>query len=280
MTKESERENKGKHFFVRVSDSIGISDSVDVEVKKAYKAAMGTLSLSGHYYQVATDVVNRVERAGTINPADLDILKVTLTDWQKYDNRMQTELEEQRAQKNPEGLRNIDAELKDYMHNVLKKQELSNATWANILNHFSVKSSKAYETNEFSKKSHEELLSIFKEWVGTIDKNLISSITHGLDEEGIDIIVETVLPKFKFGIQIKSNGDLLESNFIRDVKAQITESKQYDLRGFIIILCGDLTKNKVRSRSRSLTALVSRFTDDYVKIVPPEQAISMVKMCQ
>jgi hypothetical protein len=109
---------------------------------------------------------------------------------------------------------------------------------------------------------------------------LISSITHGRNECGVDIIVETVLPRFKFGLQIKSNQDLLEKNFTKDTKAQITDSRKYNFRGVIVILCGNLRNSEVRSKSRNLVSELNRLTDDYVKVVPSEQAISRVKMLQ
>ena len=67
---------------------------------------------------------------------------------------------------------------------------------------------------------------------------------HNMREAGIDIIIELMASRIKFGIQIKSPSDMKGLDFSRHVKSQIFDSHKHKLSKLIIALAGDLSKKR------------------------------------
>lgn len=87
---------------------------------------------------------------------------------------------------------------------------------------------------------------------------------HNMREAGIDIIIELMVSKVKFGIQIKSPSDRKIKNFSIHVKSQIFDSRKHKLSRLIIALAGDLNN---KSHSQKIGAIKSELSQADMKDV-------------
>src|SRR5215212_3853885 len=88
-------------------------------------------------------------------------------------------------------------------------------------------------------------------------------------EAGIDILIELMISKIKFGIQIKTPNDIKKDKekeyFIKNVKAQIFDSKRHRLTRTIVAIAGDLNN---KSHSEKIGALNSEINQsDYLDVI-------------
>jgi hypothetical protein len=127
--------------------------------------------------------------------------------------------------------------------------------WFNeFLKAFSVESCPKEETKFFVGIPHETILKWLLSWVEAKDKPLFGDVTHGLQEGGIDILIQVCTgTKPKFGIQVKNDNDLKEKDFTQKIKAQITDTKKHKLQGLIIVLAADMNDKSVEGRVNGIT---------------------------
>lgn len=94
------------------------------------------------------------------------------------------------------------------------------------------------DTLFFHKCSHEELLSIFAKYLELNENvlgNLKLDITQGLNDRGVDIIA--YIGECKVGFQLKSDYDVNQNDFAKDVKRQLTESHAHGLDKWYLLIC-------------------------------------------
>lgn len=94
------------------------------------------------------------------------------------------------------------------------------------------------DTLFFHKRSHEELLSTFTKYL-ELNKNVLGNlkldITQGLNDRGVDIIADT--GECKIGFQLKSDYDVNQNDFAKDVKRQLAESYAHGLDKWYLLIC-------------------------------------------
>jgi hypothetical protein len=96
---------------------------------------------------------------------------------------------------------------------------------------------------------------------------------HNMREAGIDIIIELMVSRIKFGIQIKSPSDMKGSDFSRHVKSQIFDSHKHKLSKLIIALAGDLSKKGHSQRIGGIISELSQIDTGYVIVLTPEKMV-------
>lgn len=149
---------------------------------------------------------------------------------------------------------------------------------------FDVESVPESETEYFKKNnvSHAKLSRIFEYWIdqskSIFGEPITIHQTQSLRDSGVDFIVEFISSRFKIGFQIKSYGDVKDKYFHKNVNAQITESKRYDLQKLVIAIVGNLADEKVQGQKiRGLIAELKQRNDDYLFIIPPEKVLPICK---
>ena len=138
------------------------------------------------------------------------------------------------------------------------------------------------ETKYFSDKTHKELLIVVKDW---FNKQLKLSHeiqnTHGLQERGIDTIA-ILNHYYLFGIQVKSQFDMLKPNFKKELDAQITRMQSHPIEYWLIILCGNLTDKAIAQKVPTVKQTIININrnfppDKKIKIIGPRAALSIFK---
>jgi len=127
---------------------------------------------------------------------------------------------------------------------------------------------------------HAKLCRIMEYWIdqckAIFGEPVTITQTQSLRDAGVDLLVELVTTKIKFGFQLKSYGDVNEKLFHKNVQAQIAESKRYGLTKLIIGIAGNLTDEKRQGQKiRGLIAELKQNKDNYLHIIPPEKLLSI-----
>ena len=100
-------------------------------------------------------------------------------------------------------------------------------------------------------------------------------LTQSLQDRGCDLVIEWP-QRAKYGVQLKSNGDVTETNFANKTIAQIQDSRQHNLRRLYVILAADITGNSNAQKVRGLMSRISAMNDPYVVAVPPERVWNLL----
>lgn len=149
---------------------------------------------------------------------------------------------------------------------------------------FNVKPSPTTETKIFKKlrNQQEELDNAFEYWldqskmvfgeVAKIDK------IHGMKEAGIDLLLNLTSSKFKFGIQIKTNGDIKKKNFSNQVLSQKSLSLKHNLSSYLVAFAGDMTDRSQNLKVRSMISELSQQGDNYAIPLTPEKVLTIYKV--
>lgn len=144
----------------------------------------------------------------------------------------------------------------------------------NLLVLFDVKPSPTAETVFFKNlpQQQQELDNAFEYWIdqskeifgeeGKIEK------THGLKEAGIDLSFNLMESRFKFGVQIKTYGDIKDPNFSLHVSSQKTQSLKHKLSKYLIAFAGDMTDKKQIPKVRGMISELSQQEDNYAIPLP------------
>ena len=132
------------------------------------------------------------------------------------------------------------------------------------------------DTSRFIEVPHDEILEAYEYWLQylklLIKEPFTIQIIQGLQDEGVDLILEFLKSNKKIGLQVKSYNDLKNEKFREKLMAQITYSKKHGLEKLFIILCADLQNNSQSLKTRNMMSQVSQMQDDYVLIISPQQA--------
>lgn len=147
---------------------------------------------------------------------------------------------------------------------------------------FDVESIDESETIRFKTNHipHAKLCRIIEYWIdqckSLFGEPVTITQTQSLRDAGVDLIVELITSKIKFGFQIKSYGDVNEKKFHKNVNAQIAESRRYNLTQLFIGIAGNLTDEKKQGQKiRGLIAELKQNKDDYLHIIPPEKLLTI-----
>ncbi|HLN29167.1 MAG TPA: hypothetical protein VK395_15565 [Gemmataceae bacterium] len=120
----------------------------------------------------------------------------------------------------------------------------------------------------FKENSHDDLLQLLRV---RLEERLLErpriSIFQSLQDRGCDQLIEWG-PHAKFGIQIKSYGDIRDSEFARNTIAQIQDSRQHGLQRLYLLLAGDLSDASQAQKVRGLHSRISAMNDRYVRFIP------------
>jgi hypothetical protein len=102
------------------------------------------------------------------------------------------------------------------------------------------------------------------------------SILQSLHDNGCDLLIEW--PQLaKYGVQLKSNGDVESADFAGKTLAQIQDSRQHGLRRLYLVLAADITSISNSQKVRGLVSRISSMNDPYVVVMPPEQAWGLLR---
>ncbi len=278
--KSKEEEEKGRVINLNLVEAFAFGDLASGTIVAA-KVAMGTLSTSNSFYTEASRYVDIAKRQGKFTPADAGKIQHVLDEWHEYNLEWEQSINKAVAEDDPPKINNIDLEMKNKVPTM--EQQIQTIfteivgykeVWNEVIELFRIGLSNEEETQVFRKIKHEELLHSFRSWLEK--RNFFSNISHGPREAGIDIIAETSQPRVKIGIQIKDNNDIKEKLFSKKLKAQITDSKKHDVKGLIIIFCGDLTDNSVKQKVRGMTSELSQMKNNII-VIPPEKALTILR---
>ncbi len=127
--------------------------------------------------------------------------------------------------------------------------------------------------SQFCNKKHDQLLDLVIENIGNIksfiDEGLSISRLHGLQDRGIDILIE-YSDNYKSGISLKSPFDIDQADFSKSTKAQITEGLTYpDLEKYILLLCPCPGHKGAIEKCRILQALLQQSSDSRIEVIDP-----------
>ena len=140
--------------------------------------------------------------------------------------------------------------------------------------------SNAINIRTFCGHKHDSLLELANKRIlkikGFIDSGLSVSMIQGLQDEGIDILIEFV-DGSRAGIQIKSPFDIDQSDFAQRTKAQIASADRYPkLEAYLIFLCPCPDLKGSIEKCRAFESFIAQRADQRVKVLPPEAAASFL----
>jgi hypothetical protein len=147
-----------------------------------------------------------------------------------------------------------------------------------IMDLFDVESRPEEETAIFQDVSHEELLSELQYWIDQskmIFGDVVIENIQGFKDSGVDIGINLIRSNLRFGLQVKSFGDIQKPDFYAKVKSQAFESDSYGLEKYIIFFGGDLNIQKEKIHG-IIAELSQRNTDLRIITVPPEKLLTML----
>jgi hypothetical protein len=109
------------------------------------------------------------------------------------------------------------------------------------------------------------------------------SILQSLQDRGVDLLIEWP-QRGKYGVQLKSHGDVEDKEFASHTLMQIQDSRQHGLERLYVVIAADIREvrkgNKLDNASsqkvRGLISRVSAMNDPYVVVVPPERAWTLL----
>jgi hypothetical protein len=130
-------------------------------------------------------------------------------------------------------------------------------------------------TAGFRDQRHDPLVTQLQ---GILESRLLEqprlSILQSLQDRGCDLLIEWPL-RAKYGVQLKSNGDVEEDGFANKTLAQMQNSRQHGLERLFVVLAADITNNSNVQKVRGMLSGISSMNDPYVVAVPPERAWSL-----
>jgi hypothetical protein len=95
-------------------------------------------------------------------------------------------------------------------------------------------------------------------------------------DAGVDVTLTGQTSRSRIGFQIKSDNDLANKEFTRELKAQVTESRRWGLSLYVIILaCRPIQENQ--QKYLHLVNELGRSPDNYVLIITPARAAGLLR---
>lgn len=123
----------------------------------------------------------------------------------------------------------------------------------------------------FRGKRHDDLLHRLRDKAdacfGTGPKVLV---LQSLQDAGCDLLFDWG-EGHKYGVQLKSHGDIEQADFAAKTLCQIQDSKQHGLKHLYVLLAGDLTDPSQAQKMRGFEARVSKQNDRYVTTISPDR---------
>lgn len=116
-----------------------------------------------------------------------------------------------------------------------------------LLKLLDVKTSPSGATKLFGRSHirHKDIIDAFAYWIDqtklVFGEPVFISQNQGLRDAGVDILITLVKSEIRFGIQIKSPGDLDKKGVSKEVNAQISQSHRHKLLRLVTAFAGDLT---------------------------------------
>jgi hypothetical protein len=101
------------------------------------------------------------------------------------------------------------------------------------------------------------------------------TIIQNRQDHGCDLIIEWPM-RAKYGVQLKSNGDVEEKEFARNTMQQIQDSRTHGLKKLFVVLAADITGKSNLEKVRALMSRISAMNDPYISVVPPENAFNLL----
>jgi len=131
-------------------------------------------------------------------------------------------------------------------------------------------------TAGFRERRHDPMLNVLRT---ILEAELVGgpriSILQSLQDRGCDLLIEWP-GHAKYGVQLKSNGDVAAGDFATKTLAQIQDSRQHGLERLYVVLAADITSESNQQKVRALVSRISAMNDPYVAVVPPENAWNLL----
>ena len=131
-------------------------------------------------------------------------------------------------------------------------------------------------TADFRDERHDPLVTRLQ---GILEAGLFErprlSVLQSLQDRGCDLLIEWP-QRAKYGVQLKSNGDVEQADFSTRILAQIQDSRQHGLERLYVVLAADIRDNSNAQKVRGLVSRISAMNDPYVVVVPPERAWTLL----
>jgi len=139
-------------------------------------------------------------------------------------------------------------------------------------------------TEDFRQQWHDPLLTRLQE---VLEARLLErprmSILQSLQDRGADLLIEWP-HRGKYGVQLKSHGDVEEKEFASHTLMQIQDSRQHGLQRLYVVIAADIREvrkgkkldNANAQKVRGLISRISSMNDPYVVVVPPERAWTLL----
>ncbi|KKK88124.1 hypothetical protein LCGC14_2746320, partial [marine sediment metagenome] len=144
-----------------------------------------------------------------------------------------------------------------------------------------VQPSKVKDTLYFQRKSHDSLCEDVESWVNKLQFILGEFIwieqNQSLKDEGVDLLVHFIESQIKFGLQIKSHGDISDKNFSTKLDAQILRTKKHDISALFIFFGGNLNDKSHFERIRQKISSISQIGIKNVYCINPEKFYTITK---
>jgi len=139
-------------------------------------------------------------------------------------------------------------------------------------------------TADFREQRHDPLLTRLQNILEArlLEKPRIS-ILQSLQDRGVDLLIEWPF-RGKYGVQLKSHGDVEEKEFAAHTLMQIQDSRQHGLQRLYVVIAADILEvrkgkildNANAQKVRALISRISSMNDPYVVVVPPERAWTLL----
>lgn len=111
---------------------------------------------------------------------------------------------------------------------------------------------------------------------GAFPEQIEVEVVDHMQDAGVDVILTGRTSRARVGFQIKSDNDLANKEFTRELKAQITDSRRWGLSLYLIILaCRPTQENQ--QKYLHLVNEIERSPDDYVLVIDPPRAAGLLR---
>jgi len=139
------------------------------------------------------------------------------------------------------------------------------------------------DTDEFENIKQEDICDAIKYWIDQtktfFGEPVQVMIFHNPREEGIDMSIDLLKSKVKFGIQVKTYGDIQKTKSFADkIHSQINRSSKHNLPKCVLAFAGDLSNQSQNLKVTGAIAEIHQTNDDYVFIIPPMNLMTIFKV--
>jgi len=100
-------------------------------------------------------------------------------------------------------------------------------------------------------------------------------LTQSLDDLGCDLVIDWP-QRAKYGVQLKSNGDVVKAGVAEKISAQIQNSRRHGLLRLYVVLAADITGKSNAQKVGKIMSGISAMNDPYVVAVPPGRAWNLL----